>query len=75
MLWDVASAVVPTHFLAFLILQSHTETQYFTCTFAQLYYMDKAASHYLGTSESFINRRQKVRRVLGNVKKKSLENI
>lgn len=37
-----------------------------------LYYMEKAASNYLGTNESFTKRRQKVRRVLGNVGKKKL---
>lgn len=66
----MASAVVTAQLLAFLMRQSHTEIQDLTRTFAQLYYMEKAASNYLGTNESFIKRRQKVRRVLGNVKKK-----
>lgn len=66
----MASAVVTAPLLAFLMRHSHTEIQDLTLTFAQLYYMEKAASNYLGTNESFIKRRQKVRRVLGNVKKK-----
>lgn len=74
-LWDVASAVVTAQLLAFLMRHSHTEIQDLTRTFAQLYYMKKAASNYLGTNESFIKRRQKVRRVLGNVKKKPREHL
>ena len=40
----MASAVVTAQLLAFLMRHSHTEIQDLTRTFAQLYYMKKAAS-------------------------------